>query len=29
VMGFAVRRPPENRPLLDRSVLDALGLRVP
>ena len=29
VMGLAVRRPPENRPELDRSVLEALGLRVP
>lgn len=29
VMGFALRRPPETRPLLDRSVLAALGLRVP
>jgi endoglucanase len=29
VMGFGVRRPPENRPQLDRSVLAALGLRVP
>ncbi len=29
VMGFGVRRPPENRPHLDRSVLAALGLRVP
>jgi endoglucanase len=29
VMGFGVHRPPENRPQLDRSVLAALGLRVP
>ena len=29
VMGFGARRPPENRPQLDRSVLAALGLRVP
>jgi hypothetical protein len=29
VMGFGVRRPPENRPQLDRSVLAALGLQVP
>ena len=29
VMGFAIRRPPENRPVLDRYVVDALGLRVP
>jgi endoglucanase len=26
VMGFDIRRPPENKPLLDRSVLKALGL---
>ena len=26
VMGFAIARPPENRPHLDRSVLEALGL---
>jgi hypothetical protein len=26
VMGFNIRRPPENKPLLDRSVLKALGL---
>jgi hypothetical protein len=26
VMGFAIRRPPENRPHLDRSVLEALGM---
>lgn len=26
VMGFDVRRPPENEPRLDRSVLEALGL---
>jgi hypothetical protein len=29
VMGLGVRRPPENRPQLDRSVLEALGLPVP
>jgi hypothetical protein len=29
VMGFGIRRPPENRPQLDRSILAALGLRVP
>jgi endoglucanase len=29
VMGFGVHRPPEIRPQLDRSVLAALGLRVP
>jgi endoglucanase len=29
MMGFGVHRPPENRPQLDRSVLAALGLRVP
>lgn len=29
VMGLGIKRPPENRPQLDRSVLAALGLRVP
>jgi hypothetical protein len=29
VMGFAVRRPPENRPVLNGSVLGSLGLRAP
>jgi endoglucanase len=29
VMGLGVHRPPVNRPQLDRSVLAALGLRVP
>jgi len=29
VMGFNIRRPPRNNSVLDRSVLDALGLRVP
>lgn len=29
IMGLGVRRPPENRPALDRSVLAALGLPVP
>jgi len=28
VMGFAVRRPPDTRPRLDRFVLEALGLTV-
>jgi hypothetical protein len=28
VMGFDVRRPPGNKPELDRSVLKALGLTV-
>jgi endoglucanase len=28
MMGLGVRRPPENKPRLDRSVLEALGLRV-
>jgi hypothetical protein len=26
VMGFAVSRPPAPRPVLDRAVLDALGM---
>ena len=29
VMGLAIHRPPENRPVLNRSVLEALGLRGP
>jgi endoglucanase len=29
VMGFNITRPPANDPLLDRSVLEALGLRAP
>jgi endoglucanase len=29
VMGFAIPRPPGNRPVLDRSVLESLGLSVP
>ncbi len=28
VMGFAIRRPPGNDPIMDRSVLNALGLSV-
>jgi endoglucanase len=29
VMGFDIRRPPGNNPVLDHSVLEALGLSVP
>ncbi len=29
IMGFGVPRPPPDKPLLDRSTLTALGLRVP